>query len=349
MEIQGLDHLEFYVADAEAAAAELTESFGFVIHGRGARSGGRSVLLRQGQCVLVMTSADGETHPAADYVRCHGAGVAAVGLRVPDAAAAFIAAVERGCPPVAAPHEHGPVTFASVIGFGDVEHRFVSRPAGASFAPGAMDEPAALAHGRGVVEEVDHLAVCLPAGRLRPTVATYERVFGLKEIFTERIVVGQQAMDSIVVQNPAGTLSLTLIEPDPSREPGQIDEFLDRHGGAGVQHVALRTADIAGAVRDGQAHGVGFLSTPAEYYDALPARLNPMDLPLGTLRDLNILADRDRNGVILQIFTASRHARRTFFWELIERRGARTFGSRNIAALYEAVECSRERAGLTSQ
>jgi 4-hydroxymandelate synthase len=367
VQIQAIDHIELYVADAEAAAAQLCETLGFAVTGRGDAATGligcRSVLLRQQGIALLLTSATEDRHPAADYVRRHGDGVAVVGLRVEDARAAFHEALIRGAWTLAAPIETaraettraetgsgaGRVTGAAVAGFGDVAHRFVSRDRPGSYLPGIV-EPAGLENPPpGGLLTVDHLAVCLPAGELTATVRHYRDVFGLSQIFEERIVVGAQAMASKVVQNPSGTVTLTIIEPDTSQAPGQIDEFIRSHGGAGVQHIAFGTDDLTAAVRDGTARGLQFLSTPAGYYDDLPARLGPVGVPVETLRELNILADRDHAGVMMQIFTASRHPRRTLFWELIERRGARTFGSNNIKALYEAVERERtaDRAALS--
>lgn len=355
MEIEQIDHIELYVTDAEVMAAELAGSFGFVACGRGGSgagpTGSTTILLRQGAIALLVTSAVDERHPAARYVRRHGDGVAVIGLQVADARAAFEEVVRRGARPVAAPRDEAAgaarVTSAEVGGFGDVRHRLVSRdPVAAPLMPGVVDElmpgkgtaGSATPAGTGLLATVDHLAVCLPAGELEPTVRYYRDVFGFDQTFEERIVVGAQAMDSKVVQSASGKVTLTLIEPDTTRAPGQIDAFVESHGGAGVQHIALGTADIAAAVRDTTRRGVRFLTTPAGYYEALPSRLGEVGVPVRTLQELSILADRDYSGVMMQIFTASRHPRRTFFWELIERRGARSFGSNNITALYEAVE-----------
>jgi 4-hydroxymandelate synthase len=351
MDIRAIDHIEFYVNDAEREARYLCDAFGFAIHGRGGPDTGlkacRSVLLRQGEMNLLLTSALGGDHRAGDYVRRHGDGVAVIGLAVDDAHAAFAEAVERGAVPLAPPvvleHEDARVTFASVKGFGDVEHRFTSREGSdGPFAPGTIEEIIPAQPRDGLLERVDHIAVCLPAGELDGTVCRYWDVFGLSQTFEERIVVGSQAMDSKVVQSPSGRVTFTIIEPDTTRDPGQIDEFVRSHDGAGVQHIAFLTGDIAAAVRSTAERGVRFLTTPSGYYDDLTSRLGPVGVPLETLRELNILADRDHSGVMLQIFTESCHPRRTLFYELIDRRGARTFGSNNIKALYEAVERQRE-------
>jgi 4-hydroxymandelate synthase len=346
LDIRTIDHLEYYAGDADQAAGYLCDSFGFAVRGRGGPATGltdcRSVLVRQGAITVLVTSALNSAHRADEYVRRHGDGFAVIGLAVDDAAAAFAAAVDRGAEPVAPPlvleNQGVRVTFASVKGFGDVEHRFTSRePEDASFAPGVIEQSPAPRHD-GPLRAIDHVAVCVPAGQLDATVRQHQDVFGLDQTFQERIVVGAQAMESKVVQSRSRGVTFTIIEPDLTRSPGQIDQFLRAHDGAGIQHVAFLTADIAAGVRACAVRGVRFLSTPSAYYDALAERLGPIGAPVETLRELSILADRDSAGVLLQIFTESPHPRRTLFYELIERRGARTFGSNNIKALYEAVE-----------
>jgi len=345
--IGSIDHLEFYVGDVDHSASQLCQAFGFRIHGHGGPETGlagcRSLLLRQREITILLTSALSDEHPAAEYVRKHGDGVAVVAMTVDDAYGAFAEAVEHGAVPVAPPavleHDGARVTFASVDGFGDVAHRFVAREAPEGpFSPGVMEETVPSSASPGLLKAIDHLAICLPAGGLAGAVRRYQEMFGFTQTFEERILVGSQGMDSKVVQSASGAVTLTIIEPDTTLAPGQIDEFVRSHGGAGVQHVAFLTEDIAAAVRTVSSRGVRFLSTPSSYYDALADRLGPVGVPLESLRELNILADRDSWGVMLQIFTESRHPRRTYFHELIDRRGARSFGSNNIKALYEAVD-----------
>ncbi|MGY5059944.1 4-hydroxyphenylpyruvate dioxygenase [Streptomyces sp. 900105755] len=350
MDIRSIDHIELFVENAEETATGLRDQYGFAVAGRGgARTGLRgceSVLLRQGDIILLVTSATSPYHRAAEYVGRHGDGVGVIALCVEDARSAFAETVGRGAVPVAPPETFGPggdqVTFASVTGFGDVEHRFVSRDrSGGPFAP-LIEETGLGRSGEGLFTQVDHFAVCVPAGTLGETVHRYEEIFGLRQTFEERIVVGSQAMDSKVVQSASGRLTLTIIEPDVTRDPGQIDSFIEAHDGAGVQHIAFLTEDILTAVARTAERGVRFLTTPPSYYGMLKPRLGPIGVSVEALSELNVLADRDHSGVMLQIFTESRHPRGTFFYELIDRRGARTFGSNNIHALYEAVE--RQRA-----
>ncbi|QFZ21220.1 4-hydroxyphenylpyruvate dioxygenase [Saccharothrix syringae] len=346
MDISGIDHIELYVGDARQTAFYLCTAFGFKVCGQGGPETGlpgrRSLLLRQGGIQVVLTSGLVADHPATEYVRRHGDGVAVIGIGVDDAAAAYRTLVGRGAEAVAPPAQFGDddqrVVVAEVSGFSDVTHRLVERHGpGREFLPGAIEVTEPDPHGDGkLLRTIDHIAICVPAGGLAPTARYYVDVFGFEQIFEEYVEVGGQGMDSKVVQSPSGHVTFTLIEPDPERQPGQIDNFLTWHAGAGVQHVAFGTDDIVKAVTTLADHGVRFLGTPAGYYDSLEERVGHLDAPVDELRRLGVLVDRDHWGQLLQIFTESMHVRRTLFLEIIERRGALTFGSGNIKALYEA-------------
>jgi 4-hydroxymandelate synthase len=337
-----LNHLELYTPDAATASAELADRYGLrVLANRtGAGDDHTTVVLGAGSIILAVTEGRAAGHPATGYAAVHGLGVADIALRTSDAAAAYRAATAGGArgrrEPVVAPD--GSVT-ATIAGFGDVVHTLVQPPPGVSgdWLPGvgALSVPSGSST---CVERVDHLAVCVPAGELVPTVRFYEKALGMRTIFGERIEVGAQAMESQVVQSASGDVTLTLIQPDASGEPGQIDRFLRDHGGAGVQHIAFATRNIVRSTAVLAERGVEFLSTPDAYYNLLTRRLQPSRHPIDELRDLDILADEDHDGQLYQIFTRSTHPRATLFYEIIERLGARTFGSGNIKALYEAVE-----------
>lgn len=350
MKIQGIDHIEFYVSDLPRWTDDLTRAYGFAVCGRSpaAVTTHESLLLRQGSAQLVLTTPHSNSHPATAFLRTHSDGAAVIAFGTDDVRAAFSEAVAGGAAPVAGPAFSGTeaarVGTAQVMGFGDVIHTLVERTGPADeFAPGAIEMAKPAAPPADLFQAIDHVAVCLPAGELGATVERYQQAFGLTEIFDERIEVGGQAMLSKVVQDSSREVTFTLIEPDLTREPGQIDEFIAMHGGAGAQHVALRTRAITTAVADLSSRGVEFLTTPDEYYAKLEPRLGLLAIGVAELKALNILADRDRYGEMFQIFARSTHDRRTFFFELIERRGALTFGSRNIRALYEALE--RRRSG----
>jgi 4-hydroxymandelate synthase len=359
MTIADIDHIEFYVGDAKQAAFYFCTAFGFQVCGQGAPETGlvdqRSLLLRQGSINILLTSGLTADHPATEYVRRHGDGVAVVGFGVADAAAEHAELVRRGAENLGEPAGGGsdPLT-AMVSAFGDVTHRLVERrdPAG-SFLPGIVSTERAGPDGP--LDAIDHLAICVPADRLADTIGCYQERFGFRRIFDEYIDVGGQGMISTVVQSPSRGVTFTLIAPDTSRRPGQIDDFLDRHAGAGVQHLAFRTDDMVAAVSGLAARGVRFLQTPRSYYDTLTERIGALRVSVERLRELSILVDQDHHGQLLQIFTESAHVRRTLFLEVIERQGALTFGSSNIRALYEAKERElamsvgdRDSAGVAS-
>lgn len=351
-----LNHVEFYVRDARARADDFVHGYGFEAF---ATSGGDgsdqfSVALRQGAIVLVFTEPWSERNPAHAFLAQHGEGVADIALRTDDARMMFDQAVARGGRPSAAPMQPDGLrdgVIAAIHGFGDVLHTFVQAPdhvGGGLFLPGfALGDENAVHTGVGLIG-LDHFAVCLEVGELRPTVAFYESVLGFRIIFEERIVVGTQAMLSQVVQSASQAVTLTLIQPHPTADAGQIDDFVKEHGGAGVQHIAFSAGDVVNTVSKLVDRGIEFLDIPDAYYRMLGNRINLAAHTAEELRRLNILADEDHDGQLFQIFTRSTHPRRTFFLEIIERHGARTFGSGNIKALYEAVEAEQANSRVLS-
>jgi 4-hydroxymandelate synthase len=349
MNIGDIDHIELYVGDAVAAAAALCSAYGFRVYGHGGPPTGlpeqRSVLVGQGGIRALLTSGLHQEHPASQFVARHGDGVAVIAFATDSAAVAYTEAVAGGGTGIHQPHswdnDGTSVVTAEVAGFGDVVYRFVERHGSdAHFQPGAIEmEPGAQAESdHDLLRLVDHAAVCVPPGELDATVAFHEQVFGFSVTFQEYIQIGEQAIMSKVVQSPSGGVTFTILEPDLTRQPGQIDDFLAWHDGAGVQHIAFLTKDIVHAVRTFASRGVEFAVSPSSYYDMLTARLGAPDIDIEALRPLGILADRDHWGQMYQIFAKSTHIRRTYFVELIDRHGARTFGTRNIPALYAAKE-----------
>lgn len=325
--MQAIAYAEFHVEDPVKSAAALVDGYGFTADARyrGPGAGLESTLLVHGGVRLVLSNAATPGHPAAEYIRRHGDGVAVIAVLCDDARAACDEAARRGARVISAED-------CVIAGFGDMALRFVEPSDPVLAAPEGGQAPGEL------LELIDHVAVCVPAGELHPTVAFCEQALGLRPIFSEYIEIGNQAMDSIVVQSESGAVTFTFLEPDTRRQPGQIDAFLDAHGGAGVQHLAFRTGDIATAVRTFSSREVEFLTTPGTYYDVLEERVGATRIPTDVLRELNVLVDMDHGGQLFQIFTRTTHPRRTFFVELIERRGAGTFGTANIKALYQAVE-----------
>ncbi|MEU6974953.1 MULTISPECIES: VOC family protein [unclassified Streptomyces] len=319
----GIDHITLSVTDAHARAAEFVERYGFEVIAAGDTPEFTAVAVGQRDTVLVLLQGRTDTHPATLYTARHGDGVSDIALRVDTPLRPALTA------------------------FGDVTHTFVSRSAGEPWSlPGippvrsertertTTSAEAAQHH----LLRVDHIAVCLESGELDRTVEFYGRELGWGVVFEEDIHVGAQAMQSKVVQSPGGGVTLTLLQPMAGAVPGQIDDFLKKHGGSGVQHLAFAVPSIVDAVADLGSAGVRFLSTPDSYYEDFEQRIESSGYPVAELRKFSVLADRDHDGELFQIFTRSEHPRRTLFMEIIERRGATTFGSNNIRKLYEAVE-----------
>ncbi|MFB8237925.1 4-hydroxyphenylpyruvate dioxygenase [Kitasatospora purpeofusca] len=341
-----VDHIQVYASDIASKAGTLARNYGLRPVGSARVPGtAHSRTLASSDILFVLTEPLTEDHPGSAYLEQHGEGVADIALGTEDARAAFHEAVRRGASPVAEPVERDGFVLASIMAFGDVVHTFVQRPAGAARheLPGFLPQtdlpvPAELG-----LRTVDHFAICVEAGQLDRVVGFYCDVLDFDMIFEEYIVVGTQAMNSKVVQSASGLVTLTVIEPDPSRDPGQIDAFLKSHGGAGVQHIAMTTGDIVASVGELVRRGVEFLSTPATYYELLADRIEVSRHSVDELRALNLLVDEDHDGQLFQVFARSTHPRGTYFFEVIERAGARTFGSGNIKALYEAVELHHEQ------
>jgi 4-hydroxymandelate synthase len=363
MNILDFDHIELYVGDAIAAARSLAAGYGFRVYGHGGPETGlpgqRSILVGQGGVRILLTSGLHKDHPASQFVARHGDGVAVTAFRTDSAATAYTEAVAAGGSGIRQPstweNDEACVVTAEVAGFGDVVYRLVERSGSAAqFQPGVIEmEPGAAAGADDdLLRIIDHAAVCVPAGELDLTIAFHEQVLGFAVTFQEYIEIGGQGMMSKVVQSPSGGVTFTILQPDLTRQAGQIDDFLSWHGGAGVQHVAFQTNDIVHAIQTFTGRGVEFAETPSSYYDMLSARLGATDIAVEALRPLGILVDRDHWGQMYQIFAKSTHIRRTYFLEVIDRHGARTFGTSNIPALYAAKERElaeiRDAAGTIS-
>lgn len=334
MAARGIEYIELYTNSQKSVIEFFVSSLGFTAVARSDEPDRSSTLLRQDGTQLVITSG-----PAtAQFLGEHGDGIADIAFGCDDVPATRDAAVAAGA------RRAGDCV---VSGFGDVRHTLV--PAAGASPPGypagrewAEVQGTAAPPEAGRVRRADHVAVCLEAGTLHQVARFYTDGFGLDRYSSEYVEVGEQAMDSVVLRSASGGITFTMLEPDTSKRAGQINGFLERNHGAGVQHVAFLVDDIVAAVRAYRDRGIEFLATPGSYYDLLCERLDGVAWSIGDLRDTNVLADRDEWGYLLQIFTRSPYERDTLFYELIERKGARGFGSANIRALYEAVE--RERA-----
>jgi 4-hydroxyphenylpyruvate dioxygenase len=357
MPLHGIDHVELWVGNAAQAAFYYREALGFEqVAYAGLETGVRdraSYVLRQGRIRLVLTGALVPGHGIGAHQAVHGDGVRVVALGVPDARAAFAHAVERGARGVSEPaessDEHGTVRLATIAAYGDTLHTFVERAdyAGA-FLPGYVAQPIASRAGDAGLLTIDHVVGNVARGAMEEWVGFYERVLGMAEVlhFTgDDVATEYSRLMSKVVESGDGRIKFPINEPADGARRSQIDEFLEFHGGPGVQHLAVATRDIVRTVATLRERGVEFLPTPGAYYDEVPGRVGEIAEDVEDLRRLGILVDRDEEGYLLQIFTKPIGDRPTLFLEVIERHGARSFGNGNFKALFGAIEREQARRG----
>lgn len=350
----GTDYVEFYVGNAKQSAYYYQTAFGYkMVAYAGPETGVRnkaSYVLQQGKVRLVLTTSFDPNDVISDHVRRHGDGVKVLAIWVDDAESAYAETTKRGAKSVAAPQTlkdaFGEVKIASIHTYGDTIHTFVERKnyTGA-FMPGyaAVDKPA-LSEPVGL-EYVDHCVGNVELGRMNEWVKFYEDVMGFKLLITfddEDISTEYSALMSKVVSNGTGYVKFPINEPAEGKKKSQIDEYLEFYHGAGVQHIAIATNNIIHTVGELRRRGVDFLVVPETYYEDLMERVGQIDEPIEELKKLNILVDRDEEGYLLQIFTKPVEDRPTLFYEIIQRKGAKSFGKGNFKALFEAIE--REQA-----
>ncbi len=356
MPIQNFDYLNFYVGDAMQAAYYFTNAWGFTpIAYAGLETGLRdrsSFVLEQGNVRFVLTSSLNPEGEIADHVKLHGDGVKDVAFRVEDAERAYREATNRGArsimEQIVRKDDYGKVKLAAIATYGETIHTFVERQDyRGAFLPGYRPistnvprraRPAGIAG-------IDHVVGNVELGKMNEWVAFYERVMGFSQIihFDDKAISTEySALMSKVMQNGSGRIKLPINEPAPGRKKSQIEEYLDFYRTPGVQHVALITADIIATVRNLEERGVAFLKTPAAYYEDVLDRVGHIDEDIKQLAELGILIDHDEDGYLLQIFSKPIVSRPTMFFEVIERKGARSFGEGNFKALFEAIE--REQA-----
>ena len=355
MPLDGWDHLELYVGNAKQSAFFYEHAFGFTKTAyAGPETGVRdraSYVLDQGDIRLVITSGLKPDSEIVEFARLHGDGVKDVALTVPDAGEAYRQAVSRGAVGVSEPRwledEHGRVELATIATYGDNVHTFVNRAdyAGA-YLPGYVAHESSNGTGGGIaLQTIDHVVGNVELGRMDHWVGFYERVFGMTEMIhfsDEDISTEYSALMSKVMTDGEGKIKFPINEPAEGKRKSQIEEYLEFNQGPGSQHVALASENIVQTVEALKERGVMFLSTPEAYYEDVGDRVGEIDESWEDLRRLLILADRDDDGYLLQIFTKTAQDRPTLFFEVIERHGARGFGDGNFKALFEAIE--REQA-----
>jgi 4-hydroxyphenylpyruvate dioxygenase len=355
--INGTDYVELYVGNAKQAAHFYQAAMGFqLVAYRGPETGVRdrvSYLLVQNKIRLLLTSAQGPNGEIADHVARHGDGVRDIALWVDDARDAHEKAVARGATSAYVPRvvrdDDGEVVLAGIKIYGDTIHSFVERRNyRGTFLPGFQNRqpryqaaPAGLLH-------VDHCVANVELGKMNVWIGFYERVMGFKNLISfddADISTEYSSLMSKVMANGNEKIKFPINEPAKGKKKSQIDEYLDFYGGPGVQHLALATEDIIGTVTALRDRGIEFLKAPTTYYAELQDRVGKIDEPIGKLEELGILVDRDPDGYLLQIFSKPVQDRPTLFFEIIERKGARSFGKGNFKALFEAIEAEQALRG----
>ncbi len=352
--LKGTDHIEFYVGNAKQAALYYQTVFGYeLIAYRGPETGTFdtvSYVLQQGKIRLVLTSALRPDHQVAQHVAQHGDGVKVLALWVDDAAYSYDTAIERGArsakPLQNLRDDDGEIRTASIHTYGDTIHTFVERTNyEGAFIPGFEARSSLRPVESAGLKFVDHCVGNVELGKMNEWVKFYQEVMGFNLLITfddKDISTKYTALMSKVVANGNGYIKFPINEPAKGLKKSQIDEYLEFYRGAGVQHIALATDDIIYTVDKLRKNGVDFLYVPDNYYETVLERVGSIDEDLEVLKRLNILIDRDEDGYLLQIFTKPVQDRPTVFYEIIQRKGARSFGKGNFKALFEAIE--REQA-----
>jgi 4-hydroxyphenylpyruvate dioxygenase len=355
--LKGTDHVEFYVGNARQAAYYYRTAFGMsAVAYAGPETGQRdraSYVVQQGKIRFVFTTALRPGDPIADHVARHGDGVRAIALEVDDAKSAWMETTSRGARSVSEPaestDEYGRVITASIAAYGDTIHRFVERGQySGAFLPGFRAEQADRVARPTGLKHVDHMVGNVGWHAMNEWVDFYANVMGfqLYQHFDDKdISTEYSALMSKVMSNGNGYVKFPINEPAEGRRKSQIEEYLDFYQGPGVQHIALATDDILGTVSQMQTQGVEFLTIPHSYYTELSGRVGRIDEPIEELERLGILVDRDDEGYMLQIFTRPVEDRPTLFYEIIQRKGSRSFGKGNFKALFEAIEREQESRG----
>jgi 4-hydroxyphenylpyruvate dioxygenase len=357
--LRGTDHVEFYVGNARQAAYFYRTAFGMsLVAYAGPETGQRdraSYVVQQGKVQFVLTTPLRSSDPIAEHVHRHGDAVRAIALWVDDARRAWRETTSRGAISAAEPcersDEYGRVVLSSIRAYGDTIHTFVERDAYAGpFLPGFrrvendhVARPVGLLH-------IDHMVGNVGWHEMDKWVDFYERVMGFKlyQHFDDKdISTEYSALMSKVMANGNGYVKFPINEPAEGKRKSQIEEYLDFYPGPGVQHIALATNDILHTVNRLHEQGIEFLRVPHTYYTELQQRVGAIDEPVDQLEHLGILVDRDDEGYMLQIFTRPVEDRPTLFFEIIQRKGSRSFGKGNFKALFEAIEREqRERGNL---
>jgi 4-hydroxyphenylpyruvate dioxygenase len=355
--LMGTDYVELYVGNAKQAAHFYKTAFGFQSYAySGPETGDKekvSYVLVQNKVRLVLTTPLHPTGAIAEHVNKHGDGVKAVALMVGDATDAFKQTVKRGAKPYMEPTTRedadGKIVMSGIHIYGDTVHLFIERKDyKGTFMPGFKVWESHYNPSDVGLQYIDHCVGNVGWNQMNTWVSFYEDVMGFKNILTfddKQISTEYSALMSKVMSNGNGFVKFPINEPAKGKKKSQVEEYLDFYKDAGVQHIAIATQDIITTVTALSERGVEFLKVPGTYYDQLLDRIGPIDEDLEPLRKLGILVDRDDEGYLLQIFTKPVEDRPTLFFEIIQRKGAKSFGAGNFKALFEALEREQELRG----
>ena len=357
MPLLGTDYIELYVSNSKQAAHYYKTAFGFQdLAYSGLETGVKdreSYVLMQDKIRIVLTSPLKSGTEIGEHIERHGDGVKVVALWVPDATHAYNEAVKRGArhymSPAVEEDKNGTVTRSGIYTYGETVHIFVERSEYKGiFLPGYKAWQSTY-HPKDVgLQYVDHMVGNVELGEMMTWCNFYRDVLGFAQIVSfddKDISTEYTALMSKVMSNGNGRIKFPINEPADGKKKSQIEEYLDFYEGPGVQHIAVATDDIITTVRDLISRGVEFLRVPDTYYDVVLDRVGKIDEDLAPLRELGILVDRDDEGYLLQIFTRPIEPRPTMFFEIIQRKGATSFGKGNFQALFEAIEREQELRG----
>lgn len=352
--LNGTDYVEFYVGNAKQAAHFYKTAFGFQSAAyAGPETGVKdrvSYVLVQNKLRFVLTTPLKPGNEMSAHIEKHGDGVKVLALWVDDARSAFAETVKRGArpfmEPVAEKDEYGEVVRSGIHTYGDTVHIFVERKNYKGlFLPGYKEWKPVYNPSETGLQYVDHCVGNVGWNEMNTWVNFYATTMGFHNLISfddKDISTEYSALMSKVMSNGNGRIKFPINEPAEGKKKSQIEEYLDFYGGPGVQHVAIATNDIIHTVGQLRQRGIEFLSVPGSYYDELLDRVGKIDEDIAPLRELGILVDRDEEGYLLQIFTKPIQDRPTVFFEIIQRKGAKSFGKGNFKALFESIE--REQA-----
>ena len=355
--LQGTDYVEFYVGNAKQAAHYYKTAFGFQsLAYSGPETGNKETacyVVRQNKLTLMLTTPLRPEGPIADHIYKHGDGVKVLALKVEDATSAWNETTKRGgksyMEPTTLQDEDGRLVMSGIHTYGDTVHLFIERgDYNGVFMPGFRKWESNYNPPETGLLYVDHCVGNVGWNQMNPWVKFYEDVMGFRNILTfddNDISTEYSALMSKVMSNGNGYVKFPINEPAEGKKKSQVEEYLDFYQGEGVQHCALATSDIVKTVTDLRNRGVEFLNIPASYYETVLDRVGKIDEDLQPLQELGVLIDRDDEGYLLQIFTKPVEDRPTLFFEIIQRKGAKSFGKGNFKALFEALEKEQDARG----